>query len=372
MKLRMLARGAAVLLLALALAGAALWLAYGEAAGVLQQLVTATGNDLPPSVGRVQITVDGAATVAHADVYEMREPRAILLLVPGLTPAGRRDSKVVGVAGVLAAAGFRVVVPDLPGATSMVAGEADAVVLATLLDHLIAARGDKGLPLGIVAISYGLGPALAAAADADRAAALDLVVGLGGYHDGKAIVRYATTGSYTDPRDLVPRIGAPDSRARWLLLHATAEHVVSTYDRALLRELARQGLGSNPPGLVAISRVMAQVGPQASSLLALVANTDPGRVDGLLVEIPEGARLALTALSPAARNLEPLAGRLLLVHGEDDPVIPFSESLWLAEAVPDTQVILVPGFSHVEPGETGVPGQIAMIRAVDLLLGLRR
>jgi len=360
---------AAVVLVAAALGG--LWFHYGESTRVLQGLVTALGEPLPDGVTRHPLTVEGA-TIARADIYEPETPRAVLLLVPGLTPAGREDRKVVGVSGVLAAAGFRVVAPDLPGAIRLVAGRDDVAVVATLLDHLVAEREANGLPIGIVAISYGLGPALAAAADPARAAGIDLVVGLGGYHDGRAIVRYVTTGYHVDPRDGVERTGTPDLRARWLLLHATLDHVAAVEDRARLRELARAGMAGEGAGLVETAGVMARGGAEARALLGLVANTQPERVDVLLDAAPAGARDALVALSPAALDLAPLEGRLLLVHGKADPVIPYSESLRLAEMVPGSRVVLVPGFSHVAPGETGPLGQFAMVRAVRALLDLRR
>lgn len=358
--------------LVLAVAAGGLWLAYGESVRVLHGLVTALGEPLPEGVTRRALTVEGAI-IARADVYEPAgEARAVLLLVPGLTPAGREDAKVVGVSGVLAGAGFRVVAPDLPGAIRLAAGPDDVAVLASLLDRLAAERADDGLPIGIVAISYGLGPALAAAAAPERAAAVDLVVGLGGYHDSRAIVRYLTTGTFTDPRDGIERMGTPDGRARWLLLYSVLDHVAAAEDRARLRTLAQQGVAGDPPGLVETTTVMAQGGGDARALLALVANTEPGLVDERLEALPPGARDALVALSPSALDLAPLEGRLLLVHGEADPVIPYSESLRLAAAVPGSRVVLVPGFSHVEPGETGPMGQLAMIRAVRMLLDLRR
>jgi pimeloyl-ACP methyl ester carboxylesterase len=359
-------------LLVLVVAAGGLWLVYGESVRVLHGLVTALGEPLPEGVTRHPLTVEGAI-IAHADVYEPAGgPRAVLLLVPGLTPAGREDAKVVGVSGVLADAGFRVVAPDLPGAIRLAAGPDDVAVLATLLDRLAGERAENDLPIGIVAISYGLGPALAAASEPDRAAAVDMVLGLGGYHDGRAIVRYLTTGFFTDPRDEVERMGRPDGRARWLLLYATLDHVASAEDRARLRTLAQQGIAGDPPGLVETTTVMAQGGDDARALLALVANTEPDHVDERLDALTAGARDALVALSPSAFDLAPLEGRLLLVHGEADPVIPYSESLRLAAAVPGSRVVLVPDFSHVEPGETGLRGRLAMIRAVKALLDLRQ
>jgi len=366
----------AVLPLVLVCAAACvLWLIYGESVRVLEGLVTASGETLPPGVTRQPLVIEAGGTVVFADIYEPAVARAVLLFVPGLTSAGRDDRRVVGVSGVLAAAGFRVVTPDLPGAIALAAGREDAAVLEVLLDHLVAERGANGLPLGMIAVSYGLGPALTAAAGPARADGIDMVLGLGGYFDGQAIVTYVTTGAFTDPRDGITRLGAPDPRARWLLLLSTLEHILSVQDRSNLRQLAQLGMygdaNGGTPGLVATSQAMAQAGPAARALLALIANANPDRVPSLLDALPPGARDDLVALSPSRLDLRNLEGRIVLVHGQDDPVIPYSESLRLADAVPGTRVFLIPGFSHVEPEQTGFSGQWVMIRALRVLLDLR-
>jgi pimeloyl-ACP methyl ester carboxylesterase len=353
-------------------AGAGLWLVYGESVRVLAGLVNASGEPLPPGVTRQPLLLLSGDATVQADIYEPAEPRAVLLFVPGLTSAGKSDSRVVGVSGVLAGAGFRVVTPDLPGAMALSAGREDSAVLRLLLDHLVAEQAENGLPLGVVAVSYGLAPALAAAAAPERAQGIAMVLGLGGYFDGAAVVSYATTGWFTDPRDGITRMGHPDSRARWLLLYSLLEHVPSALDRNRLAELARVGAAGGAPGLVATTQAMAQGGPDARAILGLIANTEPERVDTLIEALPPKAHDDLTALSPSRLDLAALAGRIVLVHGETDPVIPFSESLRLADAVPGSRVFLIPGFSHVAPEETGTMGHVAMIQAVRVLLSLRR
>jgi fermentation-respiration switch protein FrsA (DUF1100 family) len=71
-------------------------------------------------------------------------------------------------------------------------------------------------------------------------------------------------------------------------------------------------------------------------------------VDALLDALPLETRHLLDTLSPA-RHLGRGPARLLLVHGRDDPAIPFSESSRLAAATAGrSRLVLVGLIGHVE------------------------
>ena len=117
--------------------------------------------------------------------------------------------------------------------------------------------------------------------------------------------------------------------------------------------------------------MMARVRPDARALLAFAANTDPARVELLLADLAPNIREGIVAVSPSRHDLSGLAGKMILVHGDGDGVVPHEESLALARAVPGTRLFVVPGFSHVGPEETDLAGRIALVRAVTALLDAR-
>ena len=89
-------------------------------------------------------------------------------------------------------------------------------------------------------------------------------------------------------------------------------------------------------------------GPGARAVLALLQNREPARVDSLLDALPAETQGLLDALSPA-RHLARASPRLLLVHGKNDPAIPFTESMRLAAAARDrARVVIVELIGHVE------------------------
>ena len=92
----------------------------------------------------------------------------------------------------------------------------------------------------------------------------------------------------------------------------------------------------------------------------------------LIADLPETLRAELTALNPAAQDLSELNARLIVLHGRADPIIPYTESLAMAEAIADEQVRLfvIDGLAHVElkPERRDLP---ALLSAIDALLAER-
>ena len=106
----------------------------------------------------VAFTVDGRTY--SADFYRTAaEPRAALLLVPGLAPDGKDDRRLVDLAVILARARFAVLVPDIASLRAQqVSAEnirqiADALGYLATSDGLIDDTIKAPRPLGIAAIS---------------------------------------------------------------------------------------------------------------------------------------------------------------------------------------------------------------------------
>jgi pimeloyl-ACP methyl ester carboxylesterase len=108
---------------------------------------------------------------------------------------------------------------------------------------------------------------------------------------------------------------------------------------------------------------------QGRALYAFIANREPQRAPELLRQLPEGIQADIAALDLANKDLSALGARLLLIHGYDDSIIPFTESIALAAAVPKGQarLFLVDGLAHVDL-EPGLRSRFRLWRAIYLLL----
>jgi fermentation-respiration switch protein FrsA (DUF1100 family) len=150
-------------------------------------------------------------------------------------------------------------------------------------------------PAALVGVSVGAGPTLLAAADPRVRHQVAVVLSLGGYASATTLARF------------------------YLVAHP---------------DLARRFVETDPA---------VQADPTAQRALA---TGDLGRLS------PE-LRRRLDAVSPE-RVVDRIRARLLIVHGREDPLVPFAESLRLAEAARalHPRVAIVGALAHVE----GTPG----------------
>lgn len=273
----------------------------------------------------------------QADLYRPAAPRASLLLVHGLSRAGRRHAELVRLARLLARHGQLVLVPEIPTLAAFRLSGHEVVELRAALGYL----GGFGHPVGVAGFSFGAGPALLAAADVPG---LWLVGSFGGYADLGNVIRYVTTGVHTfGGRRYVQRA---EDYNRWKLLALLAAFVDGEGDRHLLEVIAGQKLDDPATDTGGLE---ASVGGEGRAVLELVTNRRESALDDLLAGLPARARQALAALSPL-RVVPRLPGRLLIAHGAADDSIPFTESLRLAEAAGGrAELWILHTFHHTAP-----------------------
>jgi pimeloyl-ACP methyl ester carboxylesterase len=283
---------------------------------------------------------------AMATLYRGRSGgSAPLVLVHGLAPLGRDDPRLRQSAQLLARAGFRVAVPTVRGLTGLRLRPEDAETVVAAIE---AVAGRTGAPsVTVIAVSVGAGPALLAAADPRVADRVGIVLSLGGYASTVELLRYFLTGHYRF--GAVAGTSAPNLEGARLFLRANLDLVEDSHDRR------RLSAWLDAPG----SPAPRDLSPGGAAVVALVENRDPARVEPLIHALPPALQAFLDMLSPE-RVVAGLRGRLLLVHGRDDPAVPFTESLRLAEAARRAAVphrlVVVGVVKHVEGAEEALGG----------------
>ena len=285
-----------------------------------------------PVVEETSIDADGRRLAA--DLYRPAAPRAGLVLVHGLSPAGRRHPELVRLARLLARHDRLVLVPHFEGlAAFRLSGREVAEIRAAL--RALAARQR---PIGVAGLSFGAGPALLAAADVPE---LTLAASFGGYADLSQVIRYLTTGTHEfgDRRYTRP----PEEYNRWKLLALLVDFVRDDRDRRVLGVIASRKLAD--PG--ADTRALeADLGAAGRAVHALVLNRREEAVGALVAALPGEARAAMEQLSPLGAVAR-LRGRLVIAHGARDVSIPFTESLRLAEATAGrAHAVILETFEH--------------------------
>lgn len=271
---------------------------------------------------------------------------AALVLVPGLSPQGKDDPRLVAVAHSLARVRFAVLVPDIASLRALQVGAENVGEIADAALWLSeqpawASRGK----VGIVAISFAVGPALLAALDERARERVHFFVGVGGYYDIVEAIAFFTTGAYKEDGRW-KRIEA-DPYGKWVFVKSNAGKLADPLERTLLEEIAERKL--DDPGAV-IADLASRLGPDGRAVMNLVENREPERVAALVARLPAEIRDEIAGLDPARGDLTRLAAHVILIHGRADDVIPYTESVALAAALPPGQsaLYLVDGLLHVK------------------------
>jgi pimeloyl-ACP methyl ester carboxylesterase len=345
-----------------------------EARDLLDDIAAGSGpsrlKETVPEPARTTIRYRRAAGPAGADLYRSSEqPRGAVVVVPGLTPDGKDDARLVAFAKSLARARFLVLVPDIANTRALKVSAADSAFIADAIEELAqrAAGGGEG-SVGLVAISYAVGPALLAATQPPAARHVRFIVAIGGYYDIEAAVGFVTTGYYRAP-DGSWQHAAPNEWGKWVFVRSNADRVGDPGDRDRLRRIAERQLGDPRAG---IGDLVARLGPEGRAVYELVSNGDPARTPALVERLPAAIRDELRRLDLKGRDFRAIAGPVFLVHGRDDAIIPYTESVKLAAALgPQADLTLLDHFAHVDAGDIGFADGLRLWEAAMRILEQR-
>ncbi len=379
---RALAAGCTLALSLLLLSGCSLQRHY-DALLVLSDVAAGGGASLlkerTPEPARTPVTYTIAGRSHTADLYlpGNGKPEAGIVLVPGAVPEGKDNAPLVAFAMTLARARFAVLAPELSAQRELKVRPAHAREVADAFRHLVeredlAPRGRAG----IAAFSYGVGPALLAALEDDVRARVRFVLGVGGYHDMRASIRFFTTGYFEDGG--APLYLKPDDYAKLVFAMSVLDHLGSRDDRVTLRAMVSARLADPGADLSALAK---KLGPEGLAVYRLLTNTDPQETARLLAALPQPIVATIDALTLDNKELHRLAARLLLVHGRNDRLIPYPESLALSNAVAPGQArvfilnrilghvdLTLSHFFSLQLWRDELPDAWRLLRAVNLLL----
>lgn len=274
-------------------------------------------------------------------------PWPAVFFVNGTVPEGRELPEARRLAEGFARAGYLVVLPDLPGLRE------DRITPRTVAETAEVARAVSERPdaaddkVALVGISTGAALALLAAERPDVGNRVSVVAGVAPYSDIRTVLNVATTGSYQERDGTFARHDA-DPFLSYVVARSLISALPPGEDRRALfedtEEVDREA--PNPLGGLRLRRTE-DLGPGASAVVALLANRDPARFDGLYASLPDGVRKDLQALSPLAGTGR-IEAPVEVATGPDDRYFPASESRNLEEISPRLRVTVTPAIDHAE------------------------
>ena len=295
---------------------------------------------------------EGPQGITKADLYlPGPERRGGILLNHGVIDTGKDDPRLKRLATILCQAGFAVMVPDLKGMRAFRIAPSDIDEIRAAFSHFISRPEVLSGSCGLFGFSYGAGPTIIAACRPEIREKVRFVISFGGYYDLKNVLSFIATGHFEFGGKRYFR--KPQEYGKWVFLANNLDWVESPEDRTVLRKILRVKLrDENAP----IDSFLSQLGGEGRNVLNLLSHADPTQTESFIQRLPPSIRSSVDALtvSPVLKDLQ---ADLILAHGEDDDLIPFTETLRLAQAAPDPEKVemrILKTFSHVDPEERPV------------------
>jgi len=292
-----------------------------------------------------------------------------IVVVHGMHELGINEPRLVGFARSLAASGFFVMTPLVPGIADyrVQAESADVIgVAAQSFAHQLSVPR-----VGVVAISFSGGLALLAASDPQYASSIAWVASVGGYYDLAHVLRFFATGEAVRPDGTIEHL-SPHEYGPLIVIYDEPGDFFSPHDAPIAHDALKLLLSGQGKASEVLTRRMTATGQQI--MQDIYHKQRESLAPPLLAEIDKRGD-ALAAASPAG-HLRFLTMPVLLLHGSDDTVIPPTELLWLKRDIaPENLVaaLMSPAIGHVEVGrKVGLFDRLALVHWTALLIRTMR
>jgi len=345
---------------------------YLRAASLLQRISDphATGwianyDVHPVDVRDTSFEFRGAAVPARIYV-----PRGIgsapgIVVIHGMHYQGIDGPRLVAFARSLAASGFLVMTPQVPGIADYRVEAESADLIGTAAQTF---AGQIQAPkVGVLALSFSGGLALLAASDPRYSAFTGWLAIVGGYYDLEHVLRFFATGEAVRPDGSVEHL-PPHEYGPLIVVYDEAQDFFSPQDTPVAREAIRLLLSGKDKDSKELAQTLTPGGRETMQRIYRKQRED--FAPALLAEIDK-RREQLAAASPAG-HLQTLRVPVLLLHGSDDTVIPPTELLWLQHEISQRRVLAAlvsPAIGHVELGSKIALGErLALVHWMALMM----
>jgi dienelactone hydrolase len=326
---------------------------YLRAASLLQRIgdPQATGWIANYDVRAVDVrdtTFDfnGAAMPARIFLPHGVDSAPGIVVVHGMHELGINEPRLVNFARSLAAGGFFVMTPQVPGIADYRVEAESADLIGTATQNF--AHQLQVPKVGVLALSFSGGLALVAASDPRYSPSIAWVATVGAHYDLAHVLRFFATGDAVRPDGSVEPL-PPHEYGPLIVVYDEVQDFFVPQDAPIAHEAIRLLLSGKGKASEELAATLTPAGQDTMQRIYHKQHQD--FAPALLSEIDK-RRDQLASASPAG-HLKSLPMPVLLLHGSDDTVIPPTELLWLEREIPKDElrdVLISSGIIHVELG----------------------
>ena len=345
---------------------------YLRAASLLQRIANphATGwianyDVHPVDVRDTSFEFHGAPVPARIYLPRGINSAPGIMVIHGMHYTGINGARLVAFARTLAASGFIVMTPHVPGiADYHVEAESASLIGGAAQSFAQQLQVQK---VGVLAFSFSGGLALLAASDPRYSNSIAWIATVGGYYDLAHVLRFFATGEAVRPDGSVEHL-PPHEYGPLIVVYDEVQDFFAPQDVATAHEAIRILLSDDSKSSAEVAKKLTPAGQEI--MQRIYHKQRESFVPALLTEVDK-QREQLAAASPAG-HLQSLHVPVLLLHGSDDTVIPPTELLWLQREIPKDQLVDAlnsSAITHVEVGdEVTLRERLALVHWMALLI----
>ncbi len=288
-----------------------------------------------------------------------------IVVVHGMHELGINEPRLVNFAHSLAASGFFVLTPEVPGiADYRVQGESADLIGTSARSF---AQQLEVQRVGLLALSFSGGLALVAAGDPRYSQSIAWVATVGAHYDLAHVLRFFATGEAIRPDGSVEHL-PPHEYGPLIVVYDEPQDFFVPQDAQAAHEAIRLLLSGNGKASEELTKTLTPAGQE--TMQRIYHQQREQFTAALLAEIDK-RKAQLAAASPAG-HLNSLRMPVLLLHGSDDTVIPPTEMLWLERDIPKEQLrdaLISSAITHVEVGsKLGLRKRLALVHWMALMI----
>jgi dienelactone hydrolase len=268
-----------------------------------------------------------------------------LVLVHGIHHLGMNEPRNVSFARALASAGVLVLTPEMAELTDYRVEPSTIRDISACAEYMVSITGRT--TTGVVGISFAGGLALLAAADPHYQKPIGFVVAVGSHHDLTRVLHFYAGDTVRGP-DGTPYPIHPHPYGARVLIYSYLNELFSAQDLPMAHEALRAYLYDQHGQAKILAQQLSEDGKKI--MLQLLDERDNTLVHRFLMLLLAEHESKLQNVSPHGR-LARLKAQVLLIHGADDPVVPATETPWLAREIPQRllrQSLVSPVLRHAE------------------------
>lgn len=310
-----------------------------------EPILEMTGRTLRPDVYRM-----------HTTSTQHRRP-GVIVYAP-LAPQGKRNKYVVNFLRGMARIGFVVLIPDWPERPLGLMDDGDVEELERSVAYLESQPDVDPKRIGIIAISYGAGPALIAASHTRLGNRLQYVMTIGGYIDLWSVMQFAGSGKVQIDAHHSLQL-QPHPYMLFVLLRTLSHWSTDKRDRTIVDAFLKKITDRDTPidaslaAPIDVSRLRTRLSKPVQAVFdALERAADGASKAELRTLVPELFRGKLDKLSLTKEMIRDIQSRVLIVHTTNDRLVPYSDALALYHLLPkkgDPILSKLSGFDHTIP-----------------------